>query len=87
MAQEMAKAQPHLFPAFIVEPMIQGKLLPELEKLPEEQLRAMLAKARDFIGEMLREDLDGHDPNCATCSGDVITIDGATGKIESIERV
>lgn len=55
MAAEMSASNPNLFPSFLVNPMIEGKLLPELAALEDDQLRAMLTKARDFIGELLNE--------------------------------
>jgi hypothetical protein len=51
----MSASNPNLFPSFLVNPMIEGKLLPELAALEDDQLRAMLTKARDFIGELLNE--------------------------------
>jgi hypothetical protein len=55
MAQEMAGESNGFISRWALTQIIEGKILPKLYQLSDEELRAMLGRARDFMGELLSE--------------------------------
>lgn len=56
MASEMAGETNGFISQWALRQIIEGKILPKLYQLSDEELRVMLGRARDFMGELLGAD-------------------------------
>lgn len=55
MAEEMGSESAGLISQWALRQIIEGKILPKLYQLSDEELRTMMGRARDFMGELLSE--------------------------------